>query len=50
MATDYLLQENGDKILLEDGTGALLLESSDGGGGPVGPPLYLIEYRDLRRR
>jgi len=28
MAVEYLLQENGDKILLE-GTGALILESAE---------------------
>jgi len=35
MASDYLLTEDGFKILLEDGSGALLLESSDSGGTPT---------------
>jgi hypothetical protein len=28
MANDYLLLETGDKLILEDGTGDLILESS----------------------
>jgi hypothetical protein len=32
---DYLLKEDGDKILLEGGGGSLLLESSTPGGGGV---------------
>jgi hypothetical protein len=31
MAIDYLLQENGDRISLEDGSGFLILERSGGG-------------------
>lgn len=30
MAAEYLLLENGSKLILEDGTGDLLLESSTG--------------------
>jgi len=33
MANDYLLQEDGGKIVFEDSSGDLILESSTGGGG-----------------
>jgi len=34
MAAEYLLQEDGtSKVMLEDGSGFLLLESSTSGGG-----------------
>jgi hypothetical protein len=37
MANDYLQTEDGFTILLEDGTGSLLLETSTGVGPPVTP-------------
>ncbi len=49
---DYLLLETGDKLILESGTGDLLLESSSGssttnrliGGGLIGDgPVQLVQ-------
>lgn len=41
MATDYLLLETGDKLILEDASGNLILESSTSGAVTV--PVWLFD-------
>lgn len=52
MAADYLLQEDGvSRIILEDGSGFLLLESStDTVAAHRIPNLHIIHHRQRKRR
>jgi hypothetical protein len=51
MAINYLVQESDgvSRIIKEDGSGFIILESSDSGGGAGGSNIYIPTFRPRRR-